>query len=165
MKRFRSTRDVLAEVREVLAQPPQVGGVGPLPVVIAALEDGRGFAAVGIYLSVRDRLLREWATAGQPSELSSAMSQADGQSTAPLKIGGRIHGALHVEADPQRGFAADDRVLIKEVASALAQFLTGRGRYIVRAARERSAGTPGKHEPQADRSAGRRAAAGESARS
>jgi hypothetical protein len=42
---------------------------------------------------------------------------------------------LSVESDHENAFGAEDQVLLEAVADALARFLAGRGKYLVRRAR------------------------------
>jgi hypothetical protein len=51
-----------------------------------------------------------------------------------MKIAGREIGYLNVESDRENAFGPQERVLLERVAGALAGFLTGRGKYLVRKA-------------------------------
>ena len=53
-----------------------------------------------------------------------------------MRLAGREVGVLDVESDHENAFGAEDRVFLENVAHLLAQFLVGRGKYVVRKARE-----------------------------
>ncbi len=151
MKRIRTTREVLADVRRVLAETPlRVGSRAPLSQVEEVLRDGRRFGAVAIRL-------------GESPAASGAL-------TIPIALGTLTLGALHVESDGRRPHA--NAVLLKQAACELARYLRGRGKYLVREARGRAPEplTLPRREPQPERepagvASGRRAAAGDTARS
>jgi len=52
-----------------------------------------------------------------------------------MKLASRELGVLSVESDRVNAFGAQDRVLLEAVADALARFLAGNGKYLVRRAR------------------------------
>ncbi len=60
----------------------------------------------------------------------------------PICIGGRTLGVIDVESDRPNNFGSADRVLLEGVATMLARFLTGRGKILVRHAREREDALP-----------------------
>jgi hypothetical protein len=64
-----------------------------------------------------------------------------------MKLAGRELGVLDVESDRENAFGPEDRVLLEDVATTLARFLTGRGKYVVRKAR--GAAVPSDSQPQA----------------
>jgi len=56
-----------------------------------------------------------------------------------IKLASRELGVLAVESDRENTFGAEDRVLLEGVADVLARFLAGKGKYLVRKARQISA--------------------------
>lgn len=86
----------------------------------------------------------------------------------PLRLAGRNLGTL--EAAGERDFGEEERVLLKQAALLIARFLTTRGKYIVRKAREANAGAAPSSEtrgyqPQSEKLTAGRRAAGDSFRS
>jgi len=53
-----------------------------------------------------------------------------------MRLAGREVGVFDVESDRESAFGAEDRVLLENVAQLLALFLSGRGKYLARKARE-----------------------------
>lgn len=97
-----------------------------------------------------------------------AFPETRSEFAAPIKIAGRVVGVLNAESDRLNGFASQERILLKKVATKLARFLTGGGKYIVRRFRERSA-QPAEargYQPSSERSVepSRKVAAGEKPR-
>ncbi len=85
----------------------------------------------------------------------------------PLRLAGRNLGTL--EAAGERDFGEEERVLLKQAALLIARFLTTRGKYIVRKAREANAtAAPSEtrgYQPQSEKLTAGRRAAGDSFRS
>jgi hypothetical protein len=65
-----------------------------------------------------------------------------------MKLAGRELGVLDVESDRENAFGSDDRVLLETVATRLARYLAGPGKYLVRKARQGPAPASGS-QPQA----------------
>jgi hypothetical protein len=87
----------------------------------------------------------------------------------PIKIASRTLGVIDVESDQANAFGSEDRVLLERVAQLLARFLTSKGKYLVRKAREaKESGLKTREEKHAPASekmqSTRRAAAGETSR-
>ena len=55
-----------------------------------------------------------------------------------MRLASHELGVLSVENGDDRALSAGDRVLLERVADALARFLAGRGKYLVRRAREKT---------------------------
>jgi len=166
-KPYRPPREVLAEVEQVLARRYQPSDPSPLDAVAELLHEGRHYFRTGISLVVGERVERQaWRGPAQPGGATrSELSQ-------PIKLAGRVLGVIEAESDRAEAFSSEDRVLVKEVAERLARFLTGRGKYLVRKAREaaggsaKAASSPERHQPSSERAtAPRAAAAGENSRS
>ena len=170
---YRPPRELLAELEQVLARRYKSSDPSPLEATAELLHDGRHYASVGISLVVGERLERQVFCSSVPpgSETRSELMQSE--LAEPIRLAGRVLGTIDVESDRPNAFSSEDRVLVKEVAERLARFLTGRGKYLVRKAREAAAaraaaaaGNPERHQPASDRSrAPRAAAAGEKSRS
>jgi hypothetical protein len=89
----------------------------------------------------------------------------------PIKIASHTIGSLRVQLAPGHVFSPEERVLLHEVAEILALYLSSKGKYLVRKAREalrESAAAPSEtrgYQPASDRGVEtRRAAAGEKSR-
>ena len=135
MKRFRSTRDLLADVQQVLAENRPSFHDSPLEKVAGLLAEGRHYGWVGIYLTLE----KHPATPLLPNAAHPARFEASGtrkKVIVTMKIAGREIGFLNVESNRENAFGADERVLLERVAGLLARFLTGRGKYLVRKAGE-----------------------------
>jgi L-methionine (R)-S-oxide reductase len=185
---------VLATVR------PAVGSIAPLEQVVKTLYGGRHYFWIGIYLVIGHKVVRQCfrgpvppchsfefgegnvGTAGQrgiakvvpdvSADLAYSMCFVETKSEAviPIKLVGRVLGVIDAESDQINAFGAEDRILLKRVATALAKFLTGRGKYIVRHAKEaaqaeapanRAVRSGPQSEKQLAAPAGLRAAAGD----
>jgi hypothetical protein len=164
-KPYRPPREVLAEVEHILSRRYSPSGPSPLDAVVELLHEGRHYFWTRIYLLVGERMERQAFRGPQPpgSETKSELEQ-------PIQLAGRVLGVILVDNDRLDAFPQEDRVLVKQVAERLARFLTGRGKYVVRKAREaateEAAGAPERHQPSSERaSAPRAAAAGEKSRS
>ncbi len=212
MKTYRSAREVLGAVEQVLVAKPRLASRGRLPLreirgaqfqesplvqVARLLQKERQYFAVTIFLDAGGRLLRV-ASAG-PAPRCAAMRLGEGnvgqaaktgmakvvpdvtrdpqyvqvfsetrsELVMPIKIGVHVSGVIDVESDRLNAFAYKDRVLLQKVATALAKFLSGGGKYLVMKAREAAHAIPAvlPKQPQSERQERLRAAAGEKARS
>ena len=165
-KPYRPPRELLAELEQILARKYSPTADSPLDQAVELLHEGRHYFWTRIYLVVGGQVELQASRGPQPprSETKSELLQ-------PIKLVGRVLGEIIVESDRANAFGPKDRVLLKEVAKRLARFLTGRGKYVVRKAREAAraataAGNPERHQPASERAAvPRAAAAGEKSRS
>ena len=135
MKVYCSTHRLLADVERLLAASRPSTRYSPLEDVIDLLCRGRHYAWVGIFLAVGE---------GAAQRLLGTGGDVPGEVTLPetrckilisIKLASRELGVLSVESERENAFGAGDRVLLEGVANALARFLTGRGKYLVRKAR------------------------------
>jgi putative methionine-R-sulfoxide reductase with GAF domain len=212
VKTYRSAREVLGAVEQVLVAKPRLASRGRLPLreirgaqfqesplvqVARLLQKERQYFAVTIFLDAGGRLLRV-ASAG-PAPRCAAMRLGEGnvgqaaktgmakvvpdvtrdpqyvqvfsetrsELVMPIKIGVHVSGVIDVESDRLNAFAYKDRVLLRKIATLLARFLTGPGKYLVRKAREAAHAIPAvlSKQPQSESQERLRAAAGEKARS
>jgi len=120
-------------------------------------------------LAAQDGRARYVPDASADSVYIRAFKQTQSEFAVPIKIAGRVVGVLNAESERLNGFASQERVLLKKVATRLALFLTGKGKYIVRKFREKHvqpAETRG-YQPASERSIeqSRKVAAGEKLRS
>ncbi|HUK88183.1 MAG TPA: GAF domain-containing protein, partial [Terriglobales bacterium] len=152
---------------QVLARRYQPSDPSPLDAVAELLHEGRHYFRTGISLVVGERVERQ---AGRGPAHSGAGTRSE--LSQPIKLAGRALGVIEVESGRPGAFSQEDRILLKEVAERLARFLTGRGKYVVRRARDAAtaragaAGGPERHQPSSERAtAPRAAAAGETPRS
>ena len=136
MKTFRSTRRLLADVERVLASSRPSFGGSPLERVVDLLCRGRHYAWARIFLAVAE---------DEPQKVSSAAGDAPAQVTLTetrckilisIQLASHELGVLSVESDHDRVLGVEDRVLLQRVADILARFLAGRGKYLVRRARQ-----------------------------
>lgn len=165
--RILAPRQVLAQVDEVLAQKLSLRDFAqrkPLEGVVQALYQGRAYSWVGVHLAVGTVNVPQVSRGPEPPR------QSKSQIVVPIKIAGRILGALEVESNRQHSFAYADRVLLKQVAVRLARFLTSKGKVLVRHVREGQnnphAVSPEQrgYRPASQKAASLRAAVGESRR-
>jgi len=211
VKTYRSTREVLGAVEQVLVAKPRLASRGRLPLheirgaqfqesplaqVARLLQKGRQYFAVTMFLDAGGRLLRI-ASAG-PAPRCAAMRLGEGnvgqaaktgapkvvpdvsrdpqyvavfaetrsELVMPIKIGAHVSGVIDVESDRLNAFSFQDRVLLHKIATLLARFLAGPGKYLMKA-RQAAHAMPSvlPKQPQSERQERLRAAAGEKARS
>jgi L-methionine (R)-S-oxide reductase len=176
----------------------------PLDDVLEILYEGRHYFWIGIYLVVGNEVRRQAfrgpvppchtfafgkgnvGTTGQRGvtkvipdvtedpTYSMCFREVKSEIVVPIKLVTRTIGVIDVESDQPNAFGAEDRVLLKNVALMLARFLTSKGKYIVRKAREADmragkAASKDKHLPVSDKMSekvgvSRKAAAGEAPR-
>ena len=179
MKTYRSTRELLAEVKQLLAgRDVYSSRVSPLDRVVEALYEGRHYFWIGIYLVVGERVVRQVfrgpvppchsfalgkgnvGTTGQAGVVkvvpdvtadptySMCFVETKSEIVVPVKIAGRILGVIDVESDQLDAFGMHDQILLELVAEELARFLTSRGKYLVRHAREKEAAERAGKTPQ-----------------
>lgn len=134
MKTYRPARELLAEVKRVLAGKPSFHG-SPLNDVIEVLCEGRHYSWMGIYLAVQKNDPEQSLQAGAgapPFTRAECLSKI----LVKMKIASREVGVIAVESKKENAFGKDDRVLLKTLASMLARFFAGPGKYLVRKARQ-----------------------------
>lgn len=135
MRPYRSTRDLLADVEQALAENRPSFHHSPLEKVAGLLAEGRHYGWVGIYLTLE----KQPATPLLPNAAHPARFEASGtrkKVIVAMKIAGREIGFLNVESNRENAFGSDERVLLERVAGMLAKFLVGPGKYLVRKAGE-----------------------------
>ena len=137
MRTYRSTRELLADVKKVLAENRPSFRRSPLEEIAGLLCEGRHFSWVGIYLTLDEKsssaLLEEALI--KPNQV--AVQGTRQKIVVAMRVGGRELGFLNVESDRDYAFGSEEQVLLERVAGMLARFLAGpRGKYLVlRAAR------------------------------
>ena len=138
----------------------------PLEDTVQLLYAGRQYFWIGIYLVVGDNVVQQVFRGPVPPGHSFALgsdnvgtvaqtgiskvvpdvahdakyracfAETRSEIVLPIKIAGRILGVVDVQSDKLNAFSYADRIFLKNVAQRLAKFLTGRGKYVVRKARE-----------------------------
>ena len=142
MRTYRSTRDLLADVKKVLAGNRPSFHHSPLEEIAGLLCEGRHYSWVGIYLTLDEKsssaLLEEALI--KPNQV--AVHGTRKKIVVAMRVGGRELGFLNVESDRDYAFGSEEQVLLERVAGLLARFLAGpRGKYLVlRAARVKPPG-------------------------
>lgn len=134
MKPFRSTRDLLADVEQSLAENRPSFHDSPLEKVAGVLAEGRHYGWVGIYLTLEKQPAMALLPNAHPAQFEASGTRK--KVIVTMKIAGREIGFLNVESNRENAFGADERVLLERVAGLLAKFLTGPGKYLVRKAGE-----------------------------
>jgi hypothetical protein len=134
VKVYRPTRKLLADVECLLADNRPGAHHSPLEDVLDLLCRCRHYAWVGIFLAIADGTT-------QPTMATSSLGEVTLPPTrskilVTMKLASRQLGVLSVESNRENAFGAQDRVLLEAVADALARFLAGNGKYIVRRARK-----------------------------
>jgi putative methionine-R-sulfoxide reductase with GAF domain len=133
VKSYRATRDLLADIEHSLAANRPAFHHFPLEKVAELLADGRHYGWVGIYLTVDSKstpaALEKFV---HPAQFASAGTRK--KVIVSMKIAGREIGFLNVESNRENAFGSAERVLLERVASLLAKFLAGPGKYLVRKA-------------------------------
>jgi putative methionine-R-sulfoxide reductase with GAF domain len=144
LRTYRSTRNLLADVKKVLAGNRPSFHRSPLEEIAGLLCEGRHYSWVGIYLTLDEKsssaLLEEALI--KPNQV--AVHGTRKKIVVAMRVGGRELGFLNVESDRESAFGSEDRVLLDRVAGMLARFLAGpRGKYLVlRSARVSHAPAP-----------------------
>lgn len=150
MKAYRSTRQLRADVEHLLAVSRPSAHQSPLEDVIDLLGRGRHYAWVGIFLAVGENVPQHLLGGGGDAPIEVALPETRSKILISIKLASRELGILSVESDRENAFGVEDRVLLEAVGDALARFLTGPGKYLVRKARVAGfqtgrAGTPVLH--------------------
>lgn len=165
MKVYRSSRDLLAEIDLLLAARYNKNSPR-LEAVVETLYRGRHYFWIGIYLVAGNEVVRQAfrgpvppchtfalgrgnvGTAGQTGMVkvipdvsadptySMCFLETKSEIVVPIKLVQRVLGVIDVESDQPNAFSYQDRVFLKKVAGRLALFLTRRGKYLLRRARE-----------------------------
>jgi hypothetical protein len=133
LKVYRPTRQLLADVECLLAANRPDAHSSPLEDVIDLLCRGRHYAWAGIFLAIADGATQPAMAAGHLDEVT--LPETRSKILVTMKLASRELGVLSVESDRVNAFGAQDRVLLEAVADALARFLAGNGKYLVRRAR------------------------------
>jgi putative methionine-R-sulfoxide reductase with GAF domain len=169
----------------------------PLVQVARLLQKSQQYFAVTIFLDAGGRLLRvasagpaprcaamrmgegnvgQAAKSGAPKvvpdvshdpQYVAVFAETRSELVMPVKIGVHISGVIDVESDRLNALAFQDSVLLHKIATLLARFLAGPGKYLVMNARQAAHAMPAvlPKQPQSERQERLRAAAGEKARS
>ena len=132
MRPYRSTRNLLADVKKVLADNRPSFHHSPLEEIAGLLCEGRHYSWVGIYLTLDEKsssaLLEEALI--KPNQV--AVHGTRKKIVVAMRVGGRELGFLNVESDRESAFGCEERVLLDRLAGLLARFLAGpRGKYLV----------------------------------
>jgi L-methionine (R)-S-oxide reductase len=144
----------------------------PLQQAANLLQSGRNYHAVTIYLEAGGRVWRVASAppnagcdfmrlgegnVGQAAQTGAAKVVPDvsrdpqyvkvfpetrSELVMPIKIGAHVIGVIDAESDRENAFAYEDRVLLEKVATALARYLSGHGKYLVMKAREAATANP-----------------------
>jgi hypothetical protein len=61
-----------------------------------------------------------------------ALPETRSKIVVSIKLASHELGVLSVESDRENAFGVEDRILLEGVASVLARFLAGKGKYLVR---------------------------------
>ncbi len=132
MKTYRSPRNVVAQVKRLIAtDKPSPRPPSALVRILKLLCDSRNYERAGIFLVVNGREVPRAFSGPQ-----AVASQSGPELSVPIKIAGRALGSLRVQLASGHALSAEERVLLHEVAEILAVYLTGKGKYLVRKARE-----------------------------
>jgi putative methionine-R-sulfoxide reductase with GAF domain len=188
--------------RTLSSRKPSPRGPSPLQEVVDTLGASRGYFWTGVYLVLGRKVVRQafhgpvppchefelnkgnvgtTAATGvlkvvpdvtKDPTYSMCFVETKSEIVVPIKIAGRILGVIDVESDRPNAFGPEGRVLLKKVAEKLARFLTSRGKYLVRKAREQQAeedsavpeSAPAFQPASEKMETSRRAAAGEKSR-
>lgn len=151
MKRYRSPREVLAEVEKLVAARPTI--TAPLSVLDETAEllyRARNYFWIGIYLNAGEESVRQAFRGPEPDPGSP---QTGSKFVAPIRIVGRVLGVIDVGSDREHTFGPQERVLLERVATRLGRYLATRGKHVLRRLREQArpaadASLPGTLEPQ-----------------
>jgi hypothetical protein len=145
LKTYRSTRLLLAGIERLLAANHPSFHHSPLADIIELLCSGRHYTWMGIYLTASNSAAQQLLDAGgEPHPGQMARPETRSKILVSMKLAGRELGVLDVESTCENAFGIEDRVLLENVADALARFLAGPGQYIVRKARNAAAASGSK---------------------
>ena len=166
-KRYYSPKELLKVCEKVLAAFSPATDASPLDELLLLLYDQRKYFWIGIYFVMGDKVVRQAMQGPTPpchefefgkgnvgttgrcgvvkvvpdvtadATYTMCFLEVKSEIVVPIRIGGRTLGVIDVESDRPNNFGSADRVLLAGVAAMLARFLTGRGKVLVRHARER----------------------------
>jgi hypothetical protein len=139
VRTYRSARELLAEIERLLATNKPAFGSSPLDRVIEILMKGRHYSWMGIYLTVGEKSQHVLGSSGDAPLNVTAMPQSRSKMLVSIRLASREIGVIAAESDREFPFGSEDRVLLDTVASVLARFLAGPGKYLVREVREKTA--------------------------
>ena len=132
MRPYRSTRNLLADVKKVLADNRPSFHRSPLEEIAGLLCEGRHYSWVGIYLTLDEKSSSAMLEEALIKPNQVAVHGTRKKIVVAMRVGGRELGFLNVESDRESAFGSEDRVLLDRVAGLLARFLAGpRGKYLV----------------------------------
>jgi hypothetical protein len=168
LKTYRSPRNVVAQIELLIAtDKPSPHAPSVLARILKQLCEGRHYERAGVFLIIDGKEVPR-AFSGPPV----ASDQTGPELSVPIKIASETLGTLRVQLAPGHVFSSEERVLLHETAEILALYLSTKGRYLVRKAREAlresaaAASETRGYQPASDRGGleTRRAAAGEKSR-
>jgi hypothetical protein len=158
VKKYRSPRELLVAIDQTLAAPTARNSA-PLDEVVRLIFEGRNYAWTAIYLAETEP--------AKAQEFRRARG-GGGRVRVPIKVGQRVLGVLEIEPGG-RTLASADTILLRDVGTRLARFLSGRGKYLMRKVRalgkaQAAEASSPKLQPASETAGGlqKRAAAGES---
>jgi len=129
---YRSTRNLLADVKKVLADNRPSFHCSPLEEIAGLLCEGRHYSWVGIYLTLDEKVSSSLLEEALIKPNQVAVHGTRKKIVVAMRVGGRELGFLNAESDRESAFGSEDRVLLDRVAGLLARFLAGpRGKYLV----------------------------------
>ena len=138
----------------------------PLERVTNLLVNGRHYFWVGIFLVIGNHVVRQAFSGPMPPFQSFELGKGNVGASAergvtkvvldvktdpaygmsfretrsaiviPIKIGGRVLGVIDAKSDKSRALGPKDRVLLENVAAVCARFFLGKGKYVLRHARQ-----------------------------
>jgi len=136
LKTYRSAPQLLTQIEQLLAANKPSFHHSPLDDVIETMCQGRHYSWMGIYLAIEENRQQLPGASTETSVDALALPNTRSKILVAIKIASRKLGVLAVESDRENAFSPAERILLKKLATLLARFLTGRGKYIVRKARE-----------------------------
>ncbi len=132
MKTYRSPRNVVAEIKRLIkTDKPSPHPPSALARILKLLCESRNYERAGVFLAVNGREVPRAFSGPQ-----AAAGQRGPELSVPIKIASHTLGSLRVQLAPGHGFSPEERVLLHEVANVLALYLSSKGKYLVRKARE-----------------------------
>jgi putative methionine-R-sulfoxide reductase with GAF domain len=141
LRTYVSTHELLAQAEQIVSTSQPSFHNSPLDQITDLVSRGRHYAWIGIYLTATANASRLVGAGGdQPGMVSSPNMKS--KVLVSLRMAGREIGVLDVESDRENAFGSEERVFLEELAGLLAHFLTGRGRYLARKARQNPNNSP-----------------------
>ncbi len=134
---YRNSAQLLSEIDKVLAQTPAEWRRSPLDEVADILFHARQYRWVGIYLLADEAAQRQAVCGPMPDSVHSRGVSAGQEIVIPIRRGIRVLGVIELSGG--ESLRAEDRHMLKEVAHRLGNFLTGKGKWLVRQIRESAA--------------------------